>query len=231
MRNARLCSSCKSCERGSRMSTRIVIVAAAGGLVLAGCAIQPFGAASRAECDTANNRQCVVEIVRHPDGRHGCNLGRFNVVPEVLDMKGRGPVVITWRLPSDFAFCGEEDGINLPLPLDRLEVWGSLWSKDRPRSPVARLACDATFSFAWPTDRLPAGKTYPYGILFRDREGSRSNARSTRGSEIDPTAASVDSPPLNESAATTTIGGRTAGMAYDFREAGVPSIVAGRILP
>jgi hypothetical protein len=138
-------------------------------IVLGGCA-SPFmrvEPASTAECDTSKAERCEIQITRNDaSGKYSCGLGKFDVKPDLLVLKGGQPVDITWTLSSGFGFCGG-DGVEFPWGSGgAAQVWDSFRATREgpgPRTPETRKACLPTVTLGW-ANKLEG--TFSYLLLF-----------------------------------------------------------------
>jgi hypothetical protein len=147
--------------------------------VAAGCthhAVAP-SPSSHARCDTnPSGAQCSVRIVEDASGPYRCELGRFRIEPDLLELVGSRPVFVRWTVdnPSRFQFCAASgDGVRLKsmLVADHLNVLEAFASDDDEgarQSIKAGSPCKPNFVWNWAN--RPAGATYPYEVRFRDRD-------------------------------------------------------------
>jgi len=146
--------------------------------VTAGCTHQAVApsASSRGRCDTnPSGAQCAVRVVEDASGPYRCDLGRFRIEPDLLELEGRNAVYIRWSIgdPSRYRFCASDgDGVRLKSSLlaDHLNVLEAFASDDdgaRQGIMSGGSACKPNFVWNW--SNRPAGATYAYEVRFRDR--------------------------------------------------------------
>ena len=145
--------------------------------VVAGCTHQAVApaASSRGRCDTnPSGAQCPVAVIEDASGPYRCDLGRFRIEPDLLELEGRNPVFVRWSManPSRFQFCASQgDGVRLKSSLvaDHLNVLEAFASdEDGARMSISSgSACKPNFVWNW--SNQPAGATYSYEVRFSDR--------------------------------------------------------------
>ena len=113
-------------------------------------------------------------VIEDPSGPYRCDLGRFRIEPDLLELEGRNPVFVRWSMsnPSRFQFCASQgDGVRLKSSLiaDHLNVLEAFASdEDGARMSIASgSACKPNFVWNW--SNQPPGATYSYEVRFRDR--------------------------------------------------------------
>lgn len=162
------------------MSTRTVIVAAAIGLVLAGCAhrqMTPPDSVKAARCNTSGSgARCNIVITADANGPYACALGRFRVEPDLLELNGGQPIMIHWHLQNPLAFC-RGDGITLKAPwvAARRQVFENFGSdtEDGARSGSKDdQPCKRSWNWHWANTN--PGTYYAYEIRFHDRRTMQS---------------------------------------------------------
>ena len=158
------------------MNARTPIAILAGSLLLACAPMPPSprpGALSM-DCNTAApGAQCNVSIA--PGTQYRCELGTFDVSPDVLRLTGGNAVPIFWKLREPFAFCGRDQVYLKPgVNADTLQPYESFGSEteDGSRGPNLRVAgtCKQQWHWNWSNT---GSDLYVYNIQFTDTRTGR----------------------------------------------------------
>ena len=157
------------------MNLRLIALTAAAAALLAGCpntVMVPADARS-ADCATGPGARCDVAI--RAGSTYACDVGRFDVSPDVVNLRGGKPVNMFWSLPDGFAFCGS-DGVylNAAIPGERRQVIESFGSNnaDGSRESNAFVAANCSASWHW-NYRNQGDGTYKYSIQFTHKASGR----------------------------------------------------------
>jgi len=160
----------------AKIATAVTMVA-----IVSGCAhhdrpmTRPL---SQEKCDTnVLLPQCRIAIVEDPHGWYECELGKFRVDPDILELVGRKPGFIRWTLtePAKYQFCPSEgDGVELKSDqiADHRNVFESYASDTEDGARLGALAggpCKPFHNWNW-SNAVP-GMKYEYEIRFRNKAG------------------------------------------------------------
>jgi len=159
------------------MIARFVMLVGAATLTLAACAPMPStpppGVRS-ATCDTATSgARCDISV--RTGTQYACELGRFDVDPELLNLRGGRPANLVWTLPEPFAFCGDDSVYLKPgVTTDYREAYESFGSDnaDGSRGPNASVSgkCKSKWHWNW---RNTGSNLYQYNLQFSDKNTGR----------------------------------------------------------
>jgi len=113
------------------MQARVAISLVATVVAVVACA--PAGPRTTATtmsatCSTSNpGAQCNVAI--REGSQYRCELGTFDVSPDMLELRGGRPVNIFWSLSAPYAFCGQDQVYLKPgVNKDTLQAYESFGS-------------------------------------------------------------------------------------------------------
>jgi hypothetical protein len=157
------------------MNLRTMVLTAAAVVALAGCpntVMVPADARS-VDCNTGPGARCDIAI--RAGTKYSCDVGRFDVDPDYIALRGGRPVNMFWSLPDGFAFCGN-DGVYLANSLSAeerqvIESFGSN-NSDGSRESNAFVAANCSASWHW-NYRNQGAATYKYGIQFTHKASGR----------------------------------------------------------
>jgi hypothetical protein len=150
----------------------------AAAAALSGCthhAVAP-AASSHGRCDTnPSGALCSVRVIEDASGPYRCELGRFRIEPDLLELLGRNAVFVRWSIdnPARYQFCASEgDGVRLKSTLvaDHLNVLEAFASDDDGARMSIKSGSPCKPHFVWNWANRPAGATYSYEVRFRDRD-------------------------------------------------------------
>ena len=154
---------------------RVLVLVVAG---IAGCAMPPRAMVESAAwtfCEASSpGARCDVKVVASSTGRYRCDSGRFDVVPEYMQLRGGRPVNVRFSLPADYQFCSA-DGAALKagsLSGSYSQLYESFAAD---KDDGSRSSFDATKNcrgfWIWNWGNVGAGTEHEYLIRFRDRDG------------------------------------------------------------
>ena len=159
------------------MYARSATVLAASMLALCACAPMPpsppVGVRS-ADCNTSGGgARCDITV--RVGTQYACELGRFDVDPDLLNLRGGRPVSLVWTLPDPFGFCGDDNVYLKPgVTSDFRQAYESFGSSnaDGSRGPNSSVAgtCQSKWHWNW---RNTGTDLYPYNLQFTDRATGR----------------------------------------------------------
>ena len=127
-----------------------------------------------ATCDTSSGAaRCDVAI--RPGSAYRCEIGSFDITPELLTLRGGRPVNIFWRVDAPYAFCGTDSVYLKPgLAQDYRQPFESFGADtdDGARGPnIAMLAkCKQRWHWNWRND---GSSLYQYNIEITDTRTNR----------------------------------------------------------
>jgi hypothetical protein len=127
-----------------------------------------------ATCDTGSGSgRCDVTI--RPGSMYSCEIGRFDINPEYLQLRGGRPVNLFWRIDPPFAFCGTDSVFLKPnLAQDYLQPFESFGADtdDGSRGPNAAMLgkCKQRWHWNW---RNSGSALYQYNIEITDTRTGR----------------------------------------------------------
>jgi hypothetical protein len=146
-------------------------------LSLAACAPMPRtppATVRAADCNTAaSGARCDVNV--RVGTQYSCDLGRFDIDPDLLNLRGGRPVNITWTLPDAYGFCGDDNVYLKPsVTSDFRQSYESFGADnlDGSRGPNSMVgaACKSKWHWNW---RNSGTDLYPYNLQFTDRATGR----------------------------------------------------------
>jgi hypothetical protein len=153
------------------MKLRTPLAIVAGSLLLACAPLPPSPrpGAMASTCDTTPpGAQCNVSI--SPGTTYRCDIGTFDINPEILQLSGGRPVPIFWTLRAPNAFCGQDSVYLKPgVTKDFREPYESFGAEkeDGSRGPNLRIAGTCKQQWHWNWSNTGNG-TYIYNIQFTD---------------------------------------------------------------
>ena len=159
------------------MNTRTFMTTLVAVIGLASCAqptMMPSREVSTANCDTGPGARCTVAI--RSGSTYSCGVGRFDVSPDVVQLRGGKPVNFFWELPDGFAFCNQ-DGVYLssavsPENRQVIETFGSD-NADGSRATNEMVAKSCSSKWHWNYNNQGTD-LYKYTIKFTEKSSGRS---------------------------------------------------------
>ena len=150
-----------------------ILAAAAAAATLTSCTpsvTRPTAAATGVTCNTSGPNP-VCNIVVRRGTKYRCELGSFDVEPDVLELTGGNPVTIFFRLDPPLSFCAPHDQVFLKpgLAMDyqqQVESFGGE-KDDGSRGPARLLmgTCKQTWHWSWSNTGT---SYYQYALRFTD---------------------------------------------------------------
>lgn len=161
------------------MTRQAVLPILIAGFGLAACThtmapTPPRAGVSAATCDTsASGARCDVAI--RPGSAYRCEIGTFDVDPELLSLRGGRPVNIFWRIDAPFAFCTTDSVYLKPnLAQDYRQPFESFGADtdDGARGPNSAMLgkCKQRWHWNWRNDGTAL---YQYNIEITDTRSGR----------------------------------------------------------
>jgi hypothetical protein len=157
------------------MNVRLIALTLLAAIALAGCPstmMVPADARS-ADCGTGPGARCNIDI--RAGSKYSCDFGRFDVDPDVVNLRGGQPVNIIWSLPTGFGFCGQ-DGVylNAAISGENRQVIESFGSNNVDGSRESNSFVAANCSANWHVNYRNHGDgAYKYSIRFTHKSSGR----------------------------------------------------------
>ena len=159
------------------MQARVAISLVATIVAVVACAPagpRPTATTMSATCSTSNpGAQCNVAI--REGSQYRCELGTFDVSPDMLELRGGRPVNIFWSLSAPYAFCGQDQVYLKPgVNKDTLQAYESFGSDNddgtRGSNEAVAGKCKQKWHWNWANNGTDL---YVYNIQFTDTRSGR----------------------------------------------------------
>jgi len=159
------------------MKTEVVIALAACVLAAACAPVapKPTADAKSATCNTTEpGARCNVAVLAN-GSQYRCELGTFDVDPQVVELRGGRPINIFWTLSEPYAFCGQDQVYLKPgVNKDTLQPYESFGSETDDGARGANQAvfgkCKTKWHWNWSNN---GSDLYVYNIQFTDTRTGR----------------------------------------------------------